>query len=164
MYHFLTGAFIADRRPFGDIFFPATMRGNRCFPRMRLTYYRASTLTVEDMVRERKKNSGVFGHWDFGVVTPPWSCISWLLLTFISNAQYDLTPTHLSELFPHLFFPFPFCSATLAVLEYISFISNLGSLHCSKMLYGYIFTCCFYFIQIFAQLSPSYRGCPWLCV
>lgn len=77
-------------------------------------------------VRRKKKFSGVFGHWDLGVVTPPWSCISWLLLTFISIVPYDLTPTDLSELFPHLFFPFPFCSATLAVPEYISFISNLG--------------------------------------
>ena len=96
-------------------------------PRTRLTYYRASTLTVIDMVWEGKKNSLVSLATEiWGVVTPPWSCISWLLLTFISIVPYDLTPTDLSELFPHLFFPFPFCSATLAVPEYISFISNLG--------------------------------------
>lgn len=142
---FFPGTLNADRRPFRDffeMFFPCHYDKQLLLvsalptlvPRMRLIYYTASKLIMVDMMwRKKEKISAVFSHWEFGdVCSPPWSCISWLLLTFVSKAQYDLTSTDFCELFPHLFSLSPFCSAILVTLEYISFIPNLGSLHCPK--------------------------------
>lgn len=118
----LPGTLTAERRPFGDVFpLPLwqAIAASVCSAHLGsqdeadIPYSLRTNRGRHDV--RKKKISGVFGHWDFGVVcSPPWSRISWRLLTFVSEAQYDLTSTDFSELFPHLFSLSP-----LSVLLYL---------------------------------------------